>query len=372
MWKIFLALLSIVFLRAQASGSSMTVYAMAVGQGDANIIACPNGRDILIVDMGAKNPVYTSRAYGAYLLKGKFGVLSEKKNIHIVVSHPHNDHYNQLTSAIDDDLLPQVSEIVLSGRLDDYSRYFVDWLEKVKFPVYSVNNGTKCFGNEQCVWTDMGLSGRNLNHQWKGSRSGDQWQFCGSDVTITALGANIARTSNLNMLSIVLKLEYNKWSLLMSGDFEGVSEQKELLQQWTGKLQSTYYKVAHHGAWTSKYKANLPELLAQIRPKRVYVSQGYPSLSEYHHPNCYTVQHLLAVGSIDSVGSGVNAPFACWNDTTTPHEVDMPPDGLSHAFYETCSGLSSDGKQKCRDIMIKTDGTSDQTQYVEVPPKYIR
>ena len=374
MWTVSLALVSMFFLRAEASAPSMTVYAMAVGQGDANIIACPNGRDILIVDMGANYPLFTTREYGTYLLKEKFGVLKENKSIHILVSHPHNDHYNQLKTAIDDELISRVSEIVISGKPKKYSSYFVEWLNQKGVPTYTINNGEKCFGNEQCVWTKADFSNETSNRQSKRLVSVDQWQFCGSDVDITVLGANIRYTSNLNMLSVVIKLVYNKWSLLMSGDLEGVGVQMELIKQWSssGKLQSTYYKVAHHGSWTDDFRANLPDLLAEIRPKCAYVSQGYPSLSEYRHPNCTTIEHLIAVGSIDKVASGVNTPFVCWNHTLSPSPVYALPEGLGYAIYETCSGLSNDGKQKCRDIMIETDGISDKTQYVEVPPKYIR
>ena len=372
MWIIFAIIAIVTVLQgAGASGSSMTVYAMAVGQGDANIIDCPNGRDILIVDMGAKNPVFSARNYGTYLLKEKFNVLSEKKSIHVVVSHPHNDHYNQLNTAIDDDLLPLVSEVVLGGSFSHYSGYFQKWLVEKNLPFYTINGGSKCFGNDQCLWTKPAATNASLNRELKRSLSGDQWQFCGSDVTIKVLGANIVRNSNLNMVSVILKLVFKEWSLLMSGDFEGKEAQKDLISRWPNGLQSTYYKIAHHGAWTQEYEANLPELLAEIRPKRAYVSHGYPSLSTYHHPNCHTLDHLLSLGSIESVASGMSGPYVCWNDTT--HSVSMSRGGPGYAIYETCSGVGNGGsKQKCRDVMIVTDGCKDQTTFVDLPPEYIR
>ena len=368
-WMFALVLTSVAFHQAQASGSSMTVYAMAVGQGDGNIILCPNSKDVLIVDMGAKNPIFNTRDYGTYLLKEKFGVVSQKKNIHIVVSHPHNDHYNQLTWAIDSELIPRVSEIVLGGSISDYSRYFVKWLSGSSFPVYTINNGTKCFGNDQCMWTKAVFPSISSSKRVKRATSGDPWQFCGSDVTITALGANIGITEDLNMKSVILKLVYKQWSLLMSGDFEGKRQQTELLNRWPNELQSTYYKVAHHGSWTAEYEANLPELLAKIRPKRVYVSHGYPSLSTYHHPNCQTLQHLMALGTIDTVKGGLNTPYVCWNDTT--NSVLTSPVGDGYAIYETCR-MEKSSKQVCKDIMIETDGVNDQTHFVDVPSKYIR
>ena len=353
----------------------MTVYAMAVGQGDGNIILCPNGKDVLIVDMGGKNPVFNTRDYGTYLLKEKFGVVSGNKNIHIVVSHPYDDHYNQLT-AMDSELIPRVSEIVLGGSIQNYSTYFVKWLNDSGFPVYTINGGAKCFGNDECTWTkaaefpsriDSSLS-EHLRRT--ASSGGDPWQFCGSDVSITALGANIGKTENLHTKCVVLKLVYKQWSVLMSGDFEGKSQQRELVNRWQNNLQSTYYKLAHHGAWTDEYQANLPELLAKIRPKRAYVSHGYPGLSSFHHPNCQTIRHLLALGTIDTVQGGLNTPYVCWNDTTSSVAMSSS-EGSGYAIYETCR-TEKDGKQMCKDIMIETDGVSDQTKFVDVPSKYIR
>ena len=360
----------------------MTVYAMAVGQGDGNIILCPNGKDVLIVDMGGKNPVFNTRDYGTYLLKEKFDVVTGKKNIHIVVSHPHNDHYNQLTTAIDSELIPRVSEIVLSGYIKDYSEYFVKWLDESSLPVYTINSGAKCFGNDQCTWTkaegfaDTRNTSSSKHHLKRAvsNDAGDSWQFCGSDVSITALGANIAITENLNLKSVILKLVYNQWSLLMSGDFEGKAQQLELVDRWQDNLQSTYYKVAHHGAWTAEYQANLPELLAKIRPKRVYVSHGYPSLSTYHHPNCQTIQHLLALGTIDTIKSDLNTSspyYVCWNDTTGSVMTSSTKKGDGYAIYETCRE-DKGGRQLCQDILIETDGVDDQTKFVDVPAKYIR
>ena len=370
LWLILLGLASVALLQMQASGAHMTVYAMAVGQDDGNIILCPNGRDVLIVDMGAKISQFTKQDYGTYLLKEKFDVVSQNKNIHIVVSHPHIDHYNQLNTVIDSELLPRVSEIVLGGSLSDYSKYFQRWLSENSLPVYTINNGSKCFGNDQCLWTKAEFTDTVSSGRLKRFTSvGHPWQFCGSDVSITALGANIGTTSNLNTMSVILKLVYNKWSLLLSGDFEGTKQQRELVDRWSTALQSTYYKVAHHGAWINENQANMPELLAQIRPKRVYVSHGYPNSSYYHHPNCEMLHHLLDVGTIDKVGSGVTTPIVCWNDTTSA--VSVYRSGPGYAIYETCR-MESNDKQMCKDIMIETDGLDDQTHFVDVPSEYIR
>ena len=94
---------------------NLTVYAMAVGQGDGNIILCPNGRDLIAVDMGAKFLIFTNGSY--YLLKEKFKDLENKIKIHIVITHPDEDHYSFLPESFheDDQLMKSIKEVVLGG-----------------------------------------------------------------------------------------------------------------------------------------------------------------------------------------------------------------------------------------------------------------
>ena len=56
-FTLLLALASCNYLVPQISGAEMTVYAVGVGQGDSNNIVCPNGKDILLVDMGTTGPI---------------------------------------------------------------------------------------------------------------------------------------------------------------------------------------------------------------------------------------------------------------------------------------------------------------------------
>lgn len=346
-----------------ANGANMTLYAIAVGQGDGNIIQCPNGRDILIVDMGATTPRYVDQSYVTSILKEKFNASSSSKNIHIVVTHSHIDHYNYLQKAIDADLLPNVQQIILGDTFENYGKTFKAWVKASIPNVYTVNGEQKCFGNTACKLTRVPGTGM-------GQRSvlaSDPWQFCGSTggMKITVLGANIGTTPNAR--SIILKIVFNQWSLFMAGDFEMVTPQQELINKYpNGELKVTYYKVAHHGAWTDK-KPNLPALLAQVQPSKVYMSQGLPNMSMFHHPNCDTINNLLAVGSIVDINMNLNAPFVCWLYDSSKVYVRK---GLGQAIYETCR--SYDGSdQVCEDIMIESNGVADYTRYIRVPRQYL-
>ena len=196
--------------------------------------------------------------------------------------------------------------------------------------------------------------------------AGDPWQFCGDGVNVTVLGANLGNTNNSH--SVVLRLVYKQWSLFMAGDFEGIGPQKKLINTYSDQeLKSTYYKAAHHGAWTKDKKPNWPELLKKIQPKRVYISQAYPSIS-YHHPSCQTIFNLQMIGSIDKISKNLNRPFACWNETSGNVTQFS---GMDLAIYETCRSFSS-GKQVCQDVWVESDGRCDNTQYVSVPEQYVK
>lgn len=365
------------YIVPQSSCAEMTIYAIGVGQGDSNIIVCPNGKDILIVDMGATRPIYVDKSYGTYLLKEKFGAVKYDKNIHIVISHSHIDHYSFIASALDKELISLVSEVILGGQYANYGKSFKKWLSTNIENVYSVNNERSCFGNTDCLWTRIPRASNKAKSNMtlpistmSMIRKHDPWQFCGSEVDITVLGANIGTTQNSR--SVILKIVYNKWSLLLSGDFEGVTAQKRLWQNWQNStLKSTYYKMAHHGAWTD-FKANHPALIARVQPRHVYISQGYPEVSQFRHPNCEAIQHLQDVGTIEHINATVNKPFVCWSgDSMKGHSVVK--EGLGLAIYETCRIYDSKKKkQTCQDIMIQTNGRSDHTHYVDIPSQFVR
>ena len=385
---------------------NLTVYAMAVGQGDGNIVLCPNGRDLIIVDMGAKISVFTNGSYGKYLLKEKFKVLENQIDIHIVITHPDEDHYNHFKTAFDGDLLNRVKQIIVGGNTSNYTKTFKSWVNNtLNMPVYTINQGRECFGNSECTltpeWIGLGRYRAMLKaaamhqHQQHGNHHAqyrsDPWQFCGSDVDITVLGANICVPNEKrpgrcvndgkNARSIIMKLKYKDWSLFLSGDFEGIGQQKKLIERWSHMpsiFRSTYYKVSHHGAWQLKNQANLHKLLQKIRPKRAYISHGHPITTfcnNYAHPRCEVIDNLINVGSIERIDS-TDSSIVCWQDDQTGKAGNLELRS-GYAIYETCPQYqySPDrqiDQQMCHDIVITTDGRNDYTMYKDVPTNYVR
>ena len=92
---------------------------------------------------------------------------------------------------------------------------------------------------------------------------------------------------DLNDTSIVLKLSYNNISFLFTGDITQNVE-KELLNK---NIESTVFKVAHHG---SKY-SNSAAFLNKIKPKYSVISCGVDN--EYYHPHKVVLDKLEKLNS---------------------------------------------------------------------------
>ena len=201
----------------------MIFYAVAVGQGDCAIIQCPDHKDLVIIDMGARYHEFRNQGYVNTLLKKTFKAADSKTNIHVVVTHPDSDHYSYFSKVLDSQLLPNVRTVILGGEFSGY-KTFQTWLQNnLKGRVYTINNQKKCFGNKDCELTPIGTA--KVADFWTEveavvRQAKDPWQFCSgsTDVKFTVLGANIGTTSNGQ--SVILKIQYKSWSMLMSGDFE--------------------------------------------------------------------------------------------------------------------------------------------------------
>ena len=91
----------------------------------------------------------------------------------------------------------------------------------------------------------------------------------------------------LNNNSIVAKLNYKEFSMLLTGDIEEVAE-KEILKEYKDKniLASTIIKIPHHGSKTSSTQ----EFLEKIKPKIALIGVG--KSNNFGHPNKEVIERL--------------------------------------------------------------------------------
>ena len=92
-----------------------------------------------------------------------------------------------------------------------------------------------------------------------------------------------------NELSLVLRLEYREFSMLLTGDI-GKSTEEYLIRQ-AAPLKADFLKSPHHG---SKY-SNSSSFINTVKPQAVIFSSGY--LNWMHHPHPEVVERYKSAGA---------------------------------------------------------------------------
>lgn len=96
----------------------------------------------------------------------------------------------------------------------------------------------------------------------------------------------------LNNNSIVAKLKYKNFSMLLTGDIEEIAEQQILKEyEKSSSLKSTVLKVGHHGSKTSSIQA----FLEVVNPKIALIGVG--ENNNFGHPNQEVLDRLRKMGT---------------------------------------------------------------------------
>ncbi len=292
-------------------------------------------------------------------------------NIYIVITHPDVDHYNffyQVFSGnVGTKLKDRIDFIILGGNKTHYStKYIKSWLET--FPpakIDDVNNGNPCYGSTNCT-----VKGKPFPN------------FCGTDgVAFHALAANRAtrggKAYNDNEDSIVLSVKHGNINFLLPGDFEGKTQQKELVEFYDGTdmLNSTVYKISHHGA-DNRFMANSLEFIQAIDPTWAFVSASYPGdISQFYHPRCEVIERVEEVMKKKKrVAPSLVSPFVCGTGTRKRkhHEPEPEPRKTFSTYcfpiFSTCrSPRPNDPRlSSCKNILMTSNGDSVDIKYVEI------
>jgi competence protein ComEC len=96
-----------------------------------------------------------------------------------------------------------------------------------------------------------------------------------------------------NNASVVLRLEYCKYAILLTGDLE--SQGWQLLMARQPKLSADILKLPHHGGDITKEKGNLQsseanKLMAEINPQVIIISAG--TNNRNNHPSSHIIEYL--------------------------------------------------------------------------------
>jgi len=95
--------------------------------------------------------------------------------------------------------------------------------------------------------------------------------------------------NDLNNNSIVVKISYNNFSMLLTGDIE--DSEKELIKKYGKKLQANILKISHHGATETTSE----EFLKKVNPEIALIGVG--KNNTYGHPEEKILNRLKIFGT---------------------------------------------------------------------------
>lgn len=223
------------------SDPQLSVWFLDVGQGDSILIGCEN--EYMLVDAGTNE----SGKNVADFLKSQ-GVKSLK---YAVGTHPHADHI---------------------GGLDDV-------LDSVKTANLIMPDVTA----DTAVFSDVLDSAERQNLSVTVPGLGDKFSVGEAEITLLS-DTDKNYGDELNNYSLVLKLVYKGFSLVLTGDAE--TEAEEDILKSGQDISADVLKLGHHGSRTSTSNS----FLNAVSPKSAVISCGKDN--DYGHPHFETLEKL--------------------------------------------------------------------------------
>lgn len=221
------------------AAAALTIKVLDVGQGDSILIRTPH--QAVLVDTG---DIDTKDKLVSYIKNAGITTLDK-----VVITHSHADHLGGMSAIIAGIPIKQIYDSGFSSTTKMYRQYLSE-VQKKKIPFATLQAGGE-------VDLGDGISLKVL--------APDKPYINGSD-------------SDINNNSIVLKLTYGSFSMLLTGDAEQESEER-MGKRFGSQLKSQVLKSGHHGSRTS----SSPEFLKAVNPEAVVISVG--KNNEYHHPH---------------------------------------------------------------------------------------
>ena len=235
--------------RATLPDGTVQLVFVDVGQGDASLVVTPEGT--VLIDAGLAGSEET--LYHTVRKTGK--TLS-----YLVITHPHDDHIGGAIYILE---RMEVEHIVLPKDTSDIAEY-------TKFLLAAEAEGA------QILYADESL------------------RFTVGEARFTCL-APFTDTGDLNENSVILRLDFGRFSALFTGDAGETSEDLQLARYGSrrgGLLDADILKVGHHGSAGSTTE----EYLAAVTPYYAVISCGEDN--SYGHPASDALKRLAEAGAV--------------------------------------------------------------------------
>jgi competence protein ComEC len=275
-----------------ASGGELTVRVLDVGpiNGDALLISSPAGKTVLI-DAGDTT-------------KGKAVVEALKRNNiqqldYFIATHPHPDHIGgaaevfkavKVLNVIDNGQPPSVpAELVAATSPAKSAGAKKSAITKAAKPAKPIKTSTltKFYDDYKAGVTASGA-------HYETAKPGTKYDLGGGALLMILAPSEPFFTKDkmstggneANANSIIARLDYGSFSMLLTGDAEEQTEHRLLTKELD--LTSRVIKIAHHG---SKY-ASSGDFLNRVKPEVAIVSCG--AWNRYGHPSQAVLDRLKA------------------------------------------------------------------------------
>jgi competence protein ComEC len=248
----------------------LVVTVLDVGQGDAILVQSPAGRALLVdgggeVELPGRSDV-SERADGERTVATRSDVgarrvvpalrrLGVRRLDVIVLSHAHEDHVGGLPAVLQNFSVDLVLEPGVPHLSPSYT-WFLELVRRRRIAYALARQGQR-----------IDLGGGAAAHVLWPPQEGERQEAAGQ----------------VNARSVVARVVFNRFSVLLTGDIEAETEAQ--LARGEG-LQSTVLKVAHHGSRTS----TTPIFVDAVRPLYAVISVGRGNF--FGHPHVQTLRTL--------------------------------------------------------------------------------
>ena len=230
--------------------NSFETYFLDVGQGDGIFIR--SGSNTFLVDGGSSD----EKSLYDYTLEPFLLSKGVSKIDYAVVTHPDSDHMSGVLDLMEKGKI-RIGTLVVSGTPEDDEAF-------------------------EELYTLADKNGSDVMVMKKGDGISD-----GTIEIECIYPMDTERASDRNDASLVLEVNYEDFSMLLTGDIsDGV--EMEILDDVS---QVDVLKVAHHGSGDS----SCSDFLAKVCPKIAVISCGKDN--SYGHPHMDTLTRLDSVGS---------------------------------------------------------------------------
>ena len=253
-WKYRLGiLLGVILLLARYPSNNLQITFLDVGQGDGICMELPDGR-VYLMDGGSSDVSKVGNYRLVPFLKAK-GI---RKIDAVFLSHGDADHINGIAELLEE---KQMS------------------IDCICLPA----------GAEQEEFVEIRDLAQARNISVRTIQAGDFWESNGTKF-LCLNPADV--TESGNAASVVLYMEYENFSMLLTGDLEGEGEKSVAdLLRTNAIADVSVLKVAHHGSKNSTKE----EFLRQCSPTVAVISCG--EHNTYGHPHKETLERLNDMGT---------------------------------------------------------------------------